>query len=78
MPYPVEFGMPAYPPPLMPAHAGIQFSLRSRKPLKKLDSRLRGNERVGVRLPLLLATVVVARRPCRNQFPAVVSSQAHE
>jgi hypothetical protein len=34
-------------PPLMPAHAGIQLSLLGRKRLKKLDSRVRGNERVG-------------------------------
>jgi hypothetical protein len=33
--------------PLMPAHAGIQLSPRNRLRLKKLDSRVRGNERVG-------------------------------
>jgi hypothetical protein len=41
----------AYQSPLMPAHAGIQLSHHRRKPLKKLDSRVRGNERdMGARL----------------------------
>ena len=35
-------------PPLIPAHAGIQLSPLNRKRLKKLDSRVRGNERVGM------------------------------
>ncbi len=33
--------------PRMPAQAGIQLSPLRRKCLKKLDSRLRGNERLG-------------------------------
>jgi hypothetical protein len=38
----------------MPAHAGIQLSPLSRKRLKKLDSRVRGNERAGTFAALLL------------------------
>ncbi len=34
-------------PPLMAAHAGIQLSPRSGMRLERLDSRVRGNERVG-------------------------------
>ena len=66
--YPAIIGMPVHPPPLMPAHAGIQLSPHNHMPLKTLDSRVRGNERVRkAGLPLVMVAAVV--RHCRSRFP---------
>jgi hypothetical protein len=58
-------------PPLMPAYGGIQPSRGSRMRLKRLDSRVRGNERVGRFAVYRLGQQGVGRafaRPNR-QFP---------